>query len=60
MACFTPVMQHTFEQCCWQTFSSREPTQCRKAMRLGREPSALATRPSLSIRSMSTVVKTLS
>ena len=30
MACFTPVMQHTFEQCCWQTFSSREPTQGRR------------------------------
>ena len=28
-------MQHTFEQWCWQTFSSREPTQCRKAMRRG-------------------------
>ena len=34
-------MQHTFEQCCWQTFSSREPTQCRKAMRLGRDQHAL-------------------
>ena len=56
MACLTPVMQHTFEQWCWQTFSSREPTQCRKAMRRGAVPSFNATRPSLSIRSMSTVV----
>jgi hypothetical protein len=31
----TPVTQHTFEQWDWQTFSSREPTQCRKAMRRG-------------------------
>ena len=35
-------------------------TQCRKAMRLGRDPSALATRPSFNMRSMSAVVKTLS
>ncbi len=60
MACFTPVMQHTREQCCWHTFSSREPTQCRKAMRDGREPSAFATRPSSNMRSRSAEVITLS
>ncbi len=60
MACLTPVMQQTREQWRWHTFSSREPTQWRKAMRRGAVPSALATRPQANMRSRSAEVTTLS
>ena len=53
-------MQQTREQWRWFTFSSRDPTQCRKAIVFGIRPSAVRLPPLRNIRSTSTVVYTLS